>query len=216
MRNESLDFLRQLLTTPSPSGYEAANQRIWCDYARAFADEVHTDAYGNAVAVINPQGDPKVMFDGHVDELGLMVKHIDDRGYIYFQRIGGVDIATVRGKRVNIHTDKGIVRGVVASIAIHLQERDKEPKVPKMHEIWIDIGAKDADDARKRVSVGDPITFTDDFEMLTKHIAVARAFDDRAGAFVALEALRLAAEGKPKCASTPPAPSRRSSAWPAR
>jgi endoglucanase len=200
MRKESLDFLKRLLTTPSPSGYEAANQRVWCEYARTFADEVRTDAYGNAVAVLNPKGDPKIMFDGHVDELGLMIKHIDDRGYLYFQRIGGVDVATIRGKRVNIYTDKGTIRGVVGSLAIHLQERDKEPKMPKMHEIWIDIGAKDGKDARKRVSVGDPVTFVDDFEMLTKHIAVARAFDDRAGAFAALEALRIAADGKPKCA----------------
>jgi endoglucanase len=200
MRKESLEFLKRLLTTPSPSGYEAANQRIWCEYARTFADEVHTDAYGNAVAVLNPDGDPKIMFDGHVDELGLMIKHIDERGYIYFQRIGGVDVATIRGKRVNIHTENGTVRGVVGSLAIHLQDKEKEAKAPKMHEIWIDIGAKDAEDARKRVSVGDPITFTDDFEMLTKNIAVARAFDDRAGAFAGLEALRIAADSKPKCA----------------
>ena len=200
MRKESLEFLKQLLTTPSPSGYEATNQRIWCDYARKFADEVRTDAYGNAVAVLNPKGDPKIMFDGHVDELGLMIKHIDSNGFVYFQRIGGVDPAMVRGKRVNIHTAGGIVRGVVGATAIHLQDKDKEQKVPKMHELFIDIAAKDADDARKRVAVGDPITFVDDFEMITETVAVARAFDNRAGAWTAIEALRLASLGKPKCA----------------
>jgi len=202
MRKESLDFLKRLLTTPSPSGYEAANQKIWCDYARQFADEVRTDAYGNAVAILNPAGDPKVMFDGHVDELGLMVKHIDSNGFIYFQRIGGVDVATVRGKRVSIHTADGIVRGVVGNTAIHLQDKDKEAKVPKWHEVFIDIGAKDAEECKQRVAVGDPITFVDDFEMITDHVAVARAFDNRAGAWVAIEALRIVAQGKgkPKCA----------------
>ncbi|MFW6133894.1 MAG: M42 family peptidase, partial [Planctomycetota bacterium] len=104
MRKESLEFLKKLLSTPSPSGREAVAQRIWCDYARQFADEVHTDAYGNAVAVLNPKGDPKIMLDGHADEIGLIVKHIDEKGFVYFQRIGGVDPALVQSKRVNIHT----------------------------------------------------------------------------------------------------------------
>jgi putative aminopeptidase FrvX len=201
MRDESLEFLKRLLTTPSPSGYESAGQRVWCEYARQYADEVRTDAYGNAVAVLNGLGDPRIMLDGHADELGLMVKHIDDKGFVYFQRIGGVDPALVRSKRVNIHTPKGIVRGVIGATAIHLQERGKEQKVPKMHECYIDIGAKDGKSARKRVAVGDPITFVDDFEMLDENIAVARAFDNRIGTWAAIEALRIVAESrvKPKC-----------------
>ncbi len=200
MRKESFEFLQKLLSTPSPSGYEAENQRIWCDYARQYADEVRTDAYGNAVAVLNPGGDPKIMLDGHVDEIGLMIKHIDDKGYLYFQKIGGVDPGLIRSKRVDIHTEKGVVRGVIGATAIHLHDKDKEQKVPKMHELFIDIGAADGKDAKKRVAVGDPITFTDQFEMLTDHIAVARAFDNRAGSWVAIEALRLAKSAKPKCA----------------
>ena len=200
MRQESLEFLKKLLTTPSPSGYEAANQKVWCDYARQFADEVRTDAYGNALAVLNPGGDPKIMFDGHVDELGLMVRYIDDKGFVYFQRIGGVDPAVVRGKRVNIHTPKGVVRGVTGATAIHLQERGKDAKVPKLHEIFIDIAAADGDAARKKVGIGDPITFADDFEMLGDHVAVARAFDNRAGVWIGLEAMRLAKAGKPRAA----------------
>jgi endoglucanase len=200
MRKESLDFLTKLLTTASPSGYESANQKIWCDYARKHADEVHTDAYGNAVAVLNPGGSPKVMLDGHVDEIGLMVKHIDDKGFVYFQRIGGVDPALVRGKRVNIHTSKGVVRGVVGATAIHLEDRDKDRKVPKMHEVFVDIGAADGKAARKRVSVGDPMTFVDDFEMLDDNIAVARGFDNRAGIWTVIEALRIARESRPAAA----------------
>jgi len=198
MRKESLEFLKKLLTTPSPSGYESAGQRVWCQYARQFADEVRTDAYGNAVAVLNAGGDPKVLFDGHADELGLMVKHVDDKGFVYFQRIGGVDPALVRGKRVSIHTERGIVRGIVGATAIHLRDRDKKPEVPKMHECWIDIGAKDGKEARRRVAVGDPVTFVDDFELLNAHIGVARAFDNRVGTFAAIEALRLAAAGRSK------------------
>jgi endoglucanase len=200
MRKESLELLKKLLTTPSPSGYESAGQRIWCDYARKYADQVRTDSYGNAVAVLNPDGDPKIMFDGHIDELGLIVKHVDDKGFLYFQRIGGVDPALVRGKRVNIHTARGIVRGVVGATAIHLQEREKDQKVPKMHECFIDIGAADAKAAKRRVNVGDPITFVDDFEMLDGNIAVARAFDNRVGTWAVIEALRLAGGGKLSCA----------------
>ena len=200
MRKESFEFLRQLLTTPSPSGYESRNQRIWCEYARRHADEVRTDAYGNAIAVLNPDGDPKIMLDGHVDEVGLMVKHIDEKGFIYFQKIGGVDPSLVRGKRVDIHAAGAVVRGVIGATAIHLGERDKEPKVPKMHEIFIDIGAADGKAAQKRVAVGDPITFADSFEMLDDNVAVARGFDNRAGIWTAIEALRIAKASRPKAA----------------
>jgi len=201
MRTESLEFLKKLLTTPSPSGYESAGQKIWCEYARQFADEVRTDAYGNAIAILNPDGDPRIMLDGHADELGLMIKHIDEKGFIWFQRIGGVDPALVRNKRVNIHSAHGVVRGVIGATAIHLRDRTKEPKAPKMHECFIDIGAKDGEDAKNAVAVGDPITFVDEFEMLNDHVGAARAFDNRVGTWSAIEALRMAAESKakPRC-----------------
>jgi len=198
MQADALRFLKKLLSAPTPSGVEAPGQRIWCEYARRWADEVHTDSYGNAVAALNPKGRPKIMLDGHIDEIGLIVKHIDEKGFLSFQAIGGVDPALVRGKRVNIHAAKGDVRGVVGAIAPHLQSREKEPKAPKIHELTIDIGAKDGKEARKRVKVGDPITFVDDFEMLTDDLAVARAFDNRAGTWVAIESLRLAAEQRDK------------------
>ncbi len=202
MRSESLDFLKKLLTTPTPSGYESAGQRIWLDYVRTWADEVRTDAYGNAVAVLNPRGDPNILLDGHIDEIGLMVKHIDEKGFIYFQSIGGVDSGLVSGKRVNLHTKKGLVRGVIGATAIHLRERNKEPKVPKMHEVFIDIGATDGKSVKRKVAVGDPITFVDDFEMLDKNIAVCRALDNRVGCWVVAEVLRKTAAGRtrPKCA----------------
>ena len=199
MRKQSMELLKKLLTTPTPSGFETAGQKIWCEYARKFADEVVTDAYGNAVAVLNPKGSPKIMLDGHVDEIGMMIKHIDDKGFLYVQRIGGVDPALVRGKRVNIHAAGGVVRGVVGASAIHLSDKDKDQKPPKFHELFVDIGAADADAARKKVAVGDPITFTDDFEMIDDNVAVARAFDNRAGTWVVIEALRMAKEAGTKC-----------------
>ncbi len=200
MRAESLEFLKTLLATPSPSGHEVENQRIWCEYARQYADEVKTDAYGNAVAILNPDARPRIVLDGHVDEIGMIVKYIDDNGYIYVQRIGGVNPALVQSKRVNIHTPKGVVRGVVGATAIHLLDKSaKDRKAPKWQEIHIDIGAKDKDDAQKQVAIGDPITFADDFEMLNKNIAVARAFDNRAGVWAVIEALRLAKDKGVQC-----------------
>jgi len=202
MRKASFEFLKELLSTPSPSGFESAGQKLWCKYARACGAEVHTDSYGNAVASLNPAGDPKIMLDGHADEIGLMVKHIDEDGFVYFQRLGGVNLGLIRSKRVDIHTNRGVVRGVVGATPIHLEERGKAPKVPKLHEMFIDIGAADARTASRRVHVGDPITFVDDFEMLNKNVAVARAFDNRAGTWMVIESLRLATAGgaAPKCA----------------
>lgn len=202
MRSESMNFLEQILTTPSPSGYESAAQKIWCDYCRGFADEVTTDAYGNATAVLNPDGGPKILIDGHMDEIGLMVKHIDEKGFIYVQRLGGINPALVRSKRVNIHTAKGVLRGVIGATAIHLGERGKEQKEPKMHELFVDIGAKDGKEARRKVAIGDPMTFVDDFEMLDKNTAVARALDNRIGCWIIAEAMRqvAASKTKPRCA----------------
>ncbi len=202
MKAESLEFLKQLLTSTSPSGYEASAQKIWCDYMRQFADEVHTDAYGNGDAVLNPNARPKIIIDGHIDEIGLMIKHIDEKGYLYFQSIGGVDPGLIRSKRVNIHTKKGIVRGVIGATAIHLCDREKDKKTPKMHELFIDIGVADGKAAKRKVAVGDPMTFVDEFEMIDRNIIIGRGLDNRIGCWVAAEVLRMAAvsKTKPKCA----------------
>lgn len=199
MRKESQEFLAELLTTPSPSGSESKAQKLWCDYVRQYADDVRTDAYGNAVAVLNEGAEPRILIDGHIDEIGLMIKHISKEGYLYVQSIGGVDPALISSKRVNIHTRSGkIVRGVIGATAIHLRDRDKKPEVPKMHQLFIDIGAASDKAAKRKVAIGDSITFVDDFEMLDKNIGVARAFDNRIGCWVAAEVLRMAATGKKK------------------
>lgn len=194
MREESLEFLKTLLTTPSPTGFEYRGQKVWKAYVSEFADEVTSDTYGNVYATINHEGSPTIMLTGHADEIGLMVNYIDGDGWIYYKQIGGVDPALVRGKRVNIHTETGMVRGVVAAPPIHLSEKGGDASAPKHHENFIDIGVSSREDAEKLIAVGDPITFVDDFEILRDDVAVSRAFDNRIGTWSAAEALRLIAE----------------------
>jgi len=197
MRPESLDFLTRLLNTPSPSGAEARGQRVWLDYVRPFADKIETDTYGNAIALLNPKGSPKIMVEGHADEIGFQVQYIDDDGFIYFSGVGGHDPSLPRGQRVHIHGRDGEVLGVVGALAIHMQDRGKKAEVPELHELFIDIGAASRKDAEKRVAVGDLITYTVGCQQLHGDIYIARACDNRIGTFVAAEALRLcAAAGK--------------------
>ena len=196
MREESLSFLRKLLSTPSPTGFEVAGQQVWRDYVAHFADSVESDAYGNVYATLNPEGSPTVMLTGHADEIGFMVNYITDEGFIYYRPIGGVDPALVRGRRVTVHSQQGPVLGVTAAPPVHLRDRTKEAKPPKHHENFIDIGVTSREEAEKLVQIGDPITYVDDFQLLRDDVAVARAFDNRVGTFAAAEALRLAAESR--------------------
>jgi endoglucanase len=198
MRKESLAFLQDLVNAPSPSGFEQPAQSVVRDYISRFADEVRTDVMGNVIAALNPDGHPRVMLAGHCDEIGFMVTHITDEGFINFSSIGGVDAHLVPGQKVHVHGAKGPVLGVVGKKAIHLMDQDERGKVIPLHKQWIDIGAKDRKDAEKRVAVGDCATFASTFELLNGEIAVARGFDDKMGSFAVMEALRLAAESKAK------------------
>jgi len=192
MRSESLQFLERLINTPSPSGHEARGQRVWLDYVTPFADETFTDAYGNAVAVLNKGGSPRVMLAAHADEISMVVHFINDQGFIYVQKLGGVDAAITKAQRVVIHTKDGPVKGVVGNVAPHLTRGDTERKVPKMEDLFIDIGVNSKRAAERLVRIGDPITLTDPFELLRNDLAIARAFDNRVGTFAVAEALRLA------------------------
>lgn len=191
MREESLHFLRTLVNTPSPVGHEARGQRVWLDYAKQFADETFSDAYGNCVAVLNKGGSPRLMMSGHADEIAMAVNYIDDQGYLYVRKMGGVDAATTKAQRVVIHTRKGPVKGVVGNVAPHLMKDEKDPKPPKIHDLFIDIGVSSRKEAEQLVRTGDPITLTDEFDLLRNDLAVARAFDNRIGTFAVAEALRL-------------------------
>jgi endoglucanase len=194
MREQSLRFLETLINTPSPSGFETRGQRVWLDYVSKFAEATETDAYGNAVAWLNRGGSPRLMLAAHADEIAMTVNFITEQGYIYVRRVGGVDPAITKAQRVTIHARRGPVRGVVGSLAPHLQRGESDPKPPKIHELFIDIGAPSRKEAEKLVRVGDPITLADEFELLRGDLAVARAFDNRIGTFAVAEALRLLKE----------------------
>src|SRR5581483_8227075 len=156
----------------------------------------YSDSYGNCVAVLNKGGSPRLMLAAHADEIAMAVNFIDSDGYIYVRKMGGIDAAITKAQRVTIHTRKGPVRGVVGNVAPHLSRGEKERKVPEIHEIFIDIGARDAKETAKLVQVGDPITLNDEFELLRNDLAVARAFDNRVGTFAVAEALRLLSSSK--------------------
>lgn len=198
MREASLKFLKHLVNTPSPVGHETRGQRVWLDYVKKFADETFSDAYGNCVAVLNKGGSPRIMLAGHADEIAMAVNYIDDNGYLYVRRMGGVDAAITKAQRVVIHTRRGPVKGVVGNVAPHLSRQEGEPKPPKIHDLFIDIGVSKRAEAEKVVRVGDPITLVDEFDILRGDLAVARAFDNRIGTFAVAEALRLLAESTGK------------------
>lgn len=198
MRNESLKFLQTLINTPSPSGFETRGQRVWLDYVKKFAEATETDAYGNAVAWFNKGGSPRIMLAAHADEIAMTVNFINEQGFIYVRRVGGIDPAITKAQRVNIHTREGTVRGVVGNVAPHLMRLEGEPKPPKIHDLFIDIGVSSRKEAEKLVRIGDPITLVDEFEMLRGDLAVARAFDNRIGTFAVAEALRLLSESSRK------------------
>ena len=196
MRKESLAFLEELVNTPSPTSYETRGQRVWLDYVSQFADETHHDKYGNCVAIFNKGAGPRIMLAGHADEIALSVNYIDNNGYIWVKRMGGVDAIVSKAQRVTVHSSKGPVTGVVGNSPPHLQRVDGEPKAPKITDLFVDIGCDSRKASEKRVRVGDPITVNQNFEILHKDVAVARAFDNRIGTWAVAEALRLLASSK--------------------
>jgi putative aminopeptidase FrvX len=191
MRPKSLDFLRTLLNTPSPTGGEVRGQRVWLDYVQAYADDTFSDAYGNCVAVLNKGGSPRLMLAAHADEIALTVNYVDKEGFIYVRRVGGVDPAITKAQRVIIHSRHGPVRGVVGNVAPHLSKAQKERSLPEIHDLFIDIGVASRKEALQLVHVGDLITLASEFEVLRGDVAVSRAFDNRIGTFAVAETLRL-------------------------
>ena len=198
MREQSLNFLKKLVNTPRPTGHEVRGQRVWLDYVKSFAEETFSDAYGNCVAVLNKGGSPRLMLAAHVDEIAMVISYIDDHGFIFVRKMGGIDATITKAQRVIIHTRTGAVNGVVGNVAPHLKREDGEPKPPKIHELFIDIGARNRKEAEKLVRIGDPITLAEEFELLRNDLAVARSFDNGIGIFAVAEALRLLKESKTK------------------
>jgi putative aminopeptidase FrvX len=195
MREASYEFLKSLLSTPGPSGYERAAAEIWRAEAGEFA-EVRGDRMGNSFATLNGGGAPRVMLSGHIDEIGLMVTHVEEGGLLRFQGVGGWDPQVLVGQRVLVQTMNGVVPGVIGKKAIHVMEADERKKVSEIKSLWIDIGAKDGDEAKGRVRVGDVAVVDQDVLELPNGRIASRSLDNRMGAFVVLEALRLLSEGE--------------------
>jgi putative aminopeptidase FrvX len=193
MKDASYEFLKKLLSIPGPSGYEGAAAEAWRAEAEKFA-EIRGDRMGNSFAALNEGGAPRIMLAGHIDEIGLMVTHIEDGGLLRFQGVGGWDPQVLVGQRVLVQTKNGEVPGVVGKKAIHVMEPDERKKVSEIKSLWIDIGAKDGDEAKERVRVGDVAVIDQDVLELPNGRIASRSLDNRMGAFVVLEALRLLSE----------------------
>ena len=200
MENSALQFLKDLLHAPSPSGYEQPVQKVVRDFAANFADDVNTDWHGNVIAAVNPSGSPRIMLAGHCDQIGLMVKHIDDNGFVRVTPIGGWDIQMLIGQNMVIWTKSGPIPGVIARKAIHLLTQDERKTVPEMKDLWIDIAAKGTDEARELVNPGDPVTFELGFRTLRNELASAPGMDNKVGAWVVMNALKQTSEGNPEAA----------------
>lgn len=201
---ESKTFLLDYLDTPSPTGFEWRGQKKWADYTRRYADSVENDAYGTAWATLKGSAKtPKtIMLEAHADEIGFMVKMITKDGFIHLDRIGGSDVATARGRRIEILGDKGAVRGVIGNTAIHIREREDE-KAPKVHELYVDIGANSAKDvAAAGIRVGHAAVYAAQVEFFGKDLVMGRALDNRVGGFIIAQVLRRLAAKKTKPAST--------------
>ncbi|WP_430505616.1 M20/M25/M40 family metallo-hydrolase [Haloparvum sp. PAK95] len=185
------EFLEELLTTPSPSGFETSGQRVWVEYVREFADDVETDAYGNAVAVHEGTGEgPEIALTGHADEIGFIVRDVLEDGFLRIAPVGGSDRTVSKGQHVTVHADKP-VQGVIGQTAIHLRDKT-EDEYEDIEAQFVDVGAESEDEARELVEIGDAVTFSTTIEELAGSRLAARGMDNRVGTWCAAEGLRRA------------------------
>ncbi|HXQ30052.1 MAG TPA: M20/M25/M40 family metallo-hydrolase [Gemmatimonadales bacterium] len=201
MGSATQDFLTRLLDTPGPSGFETAPARLWRDEVGTFADKVTADVHGNSIGVVNPAGAPRLMLAGHIDEIGLQITYVDEQGYLYFAGIGGWDSQVLVGQRVVLASRAGAVRGVIGKQAVHLMKREDLDKVSKITDLWIDIGATTQAEALERVRVGDAGVIDANVLTFPNGRVVSRSIDNRIGAYVVAQALRLAAADRPRHAA---------------
>ncbi|MBI4716633.1 MAG: M42 family metallopeptidase [Planctomycetes bacterium] len=200
MRKESYEFLKVIEETPSPSGFEQPVQRLVRQRMKPYADRIETDVHGNVIVALNPKGTPRVMLAGHCDQIGLMTRYIDDNGYIFVAAIGGIDASVVPGSRVVVHTRNGPVDGVIGRKPVHVLKPEERGAKVELRELWVDIGAKSRKETQDVVSIGDPITFRLEMVPLANDLVTSPAFDNKCGTFVVMEALRLCAVKKIRCA----------------
>ncbi|MGH7718812.1 MAG: M20/M25/M40 family metallo-hydrolase [Gemmatimonadaceae bacterium] len=194
LSQSSIAFLKRLLDTPGPSGFEGAPASVWREEARRFAQDVRGDIAGNSVATVNPGGAPTILLAGHIDEIGVIVTYIDDDGYAYIQGIGGWDAQVLVGQRIRFAGRGGDVYGVVGKKPIHLIKHEEREKASKISDLWVDIGAANRDEAEERLGIGDAGVIDARSLDFPGNRLVSRSIDDRVGAFVALEALRRYAD----------------------
>lgn len=204
LHERTRQYLEAILRTATPSGFEWEGQRRWIAFVSPWADEVQSDAYGNAWAIrqgASPEG-PRILLEAHIDEIGLMVRYIDEQGFLWVGRIGGADRALARSRRVYVLTERGPVPGVVGHTAIHLRE-NKDETVPKWHELYVDVGAQSREEVeQKGIRVGHPIVYADEPWFWDEKLVVGRALDNRIGGAVLGEVLRLLAEASERPAAT--------------
>ncbi|NRA50302.1 MAG: M42 family metallopeptidase [Phaeodactylibacter sp.] len=192
-------FLKDYLNNASPTGFEAPGQKLWLEYIKPYIDDWHLDNYGTVYGVINPGQDYKVVIEGHADEISWFVHHISDDGFINVIRNGGSDHMIAPSKRVNIHTSKGIVRGVFGWPAIHTRHGEDAKLAPKINNIFIDVGAENKEEVLEMgIHVGCVITYEDEMEVLNDRYYVGRALDNRMGGFCIAEVARLIKENNIK------------------
>ncbi|MEM9352415.1 MAG: M42 family metallopeptidase [Planctomycetota bacterium] len=194
MNDKAKQFFQEILETPSPSGFEQPVQRLVREYVADFADEVRTDLHGNVIACCSPGSDLRVMFAGHADQIGLIVTHIDDNGFIYTNTIGGWDPQQLIGQRMTIHAAEGPIPAVIARKAIHLLDPDERKQVVKQKDLWLDIGAKNKEEAAQSIAIGDPVTLQLGYQEMRNGLANSPGMDDKTGLWVCIEALRRAKE----------------------
>jgi endoglucanase len=200
---QDISFLEKLLDAPGPSGFEVRPARAWREEAATFADETRVDVSGNSYATINPGGRPRVMLAGHIDEIGLQVTHIDEKGFLYVDEIGGWDPQVLVGQRVTILGRSGDVPGVIGKKAIHLMTQEDRGKASKTKQLWVDVGARTREEVGELgIRVGDPVVIAQKMMRLAGDRIASRAIDNRIGAYVVLEAVRLLAEDRPKASAT--------------
>jgi putative aminopeptidase FrvX len=212
LSDPALVFLKQLLDTPGPSGFESAPARVWRDEAKKFA-EVRGDVHGNSIAMVHAKGAPTIMLAGHIDEIGVIVQHIDDDGFVYISEIGGWDAQVLVGQRIRFLGAHGDVYGVVGRKAIHLIKREDRDRAAKIAELWVDIGVANKKEALKRLSVGDAGVIDGHAMEFPNRRLVSRSIDDRIGAFIVLEALRRYAKKPGKCKLVAVATTQEEIAW---
>lgn len=198
INSNSTKFLYEYLNNPSPTGFESSGQKIWLNYIKPYIDEYFIDTYGTAVGVINPKAEYKVVIEAHADEISWFVHYITKDGFIYLRRNGGSDHQIAPSMRVNIHTEKGIVKGVFGWPAIHVRDAAKEES-PSLKNIFLDLGCKsDKEVEALGVHVGCVVTYQDELMELNDRFYVGRALDNRIGGFMIAEVARLLKENKDK------------------